>query len=375
MSTTAQPWADPQQQHRHFGSPALLRWGQHLVTFILVLIVLLRVFASGQHPWLSLGLSILFVAWYSAGFIRMARSQAKHLPAWWLAVLLVIWVASLASSPEFMWLAFSLWLLLGHQLPLLPSILWSVVVYAFTLLAPYLHNLEVTLAAAAGPLVGGLFAWGISRGDLQMERDAEVRTSLVDSLVRAQQEMADLQGELARSQHEAGIATERTRLAREIHDTVAQQLSSIGLHAKAAEASKDPAAATVALSRIDELSGQALTDLRRIIAALARQNSIPRRSPVPWVVSWRTSRQIRSCRPVWISSRGYPRCIPMCRSRCCALPSPHCPMCCATPRLLRWRSAWAPAATRYVWILSMTVSASFRTLAARRPVRTPAGSA
>src|SRR5690606_31275357 len=102
-----------------------------------------------------------------------------------------------------------------------------------------------------------------------MERDAEVRTSLVDSLVRAQQEMADLQGELARSQHEAGIATERTRLAREIHDTVAQQLSSIGLHAKAAEASKDPAAATAALSRIDELSGQALTDLRRIIAALA----------------------------------------------------------------------------------------------------------
>lgn len=269
MSTTAQPWADPQQQHRYFGSPALLRWGQHLVTFILVLIVLLRVFASGQHPWLSLGLSILFVAWYSAGFIRMARSQAKHLPAWWLAVLLVIWVASLASSPEFMWLAFSLWLLLGHQLPLLPSILWSVVVYAFTLLAPYLHNLEVTLAAAAGPLVGGLFAWGISRGYLQMERDAEVRTSLVDSLVRAQQEMADLQGELARSQHEAGIATERTRLAREIHDTVAQQLSSIGLHAKAAEASKDPAAATAALSRIDELSGQALTDLRRIIAALA----------------------------------------------------------------------------------------------------------
>lgn len=269
MSTSAQPWADPQHQHRHFGSPAVLRWGQHLVTSILVLIVLLRVFASGERPWLSLGAAALFAVWYSAGFVRMARGGSRQLPAWWLAVLLVIWVASLAASPEFMWLAFSLWLLLGHQLPLLPSILWSVVVYAFTVLAPYLHHSEVTLAAAAGPLVGGLFAWGISRGYLQMERDAEVRTSLVDSLVRAQQEMADLQGELARSQHEAGIATERTRLAREIHDTVAQQLSSIGLHAKAAEASADPEAATAALGRINEISGQALTDLRRIIAALA----------------------------------------------------------------------------------------------------------
>ncbi|MBM7768652.1 MULTISPECIES: sensor histidine kinase [Glutamicibacter] len=269
MSNPAQPWADPQKQHHYFGSPAVLRWGQHLVTFILVLIVLLRVFANGENPWITLGISIIFATWYSAGFILVARSRAKSLPARWLAVLLGIWIASLAASPEFMWLAFSLWLLLGHQLPLVPSILWSVVVYAFTILAPYLHHSEVTLAAAAGPLVGGLFAWGISRGYLQMERDAQVRTSLVNSLVRAQREMADLQEELARSQREAGIAAERTRLAREIHDTVAQQLSSIGLHAKAAEASKESDAAGKALVRIDELSGQALTDLRRIIAALA----------------------------------------------------------------------------------------------------------
>ena len=269
MSTSKPQWLDTQNQQHSLASPVVLRWGQHLVTAILLAIALLRQISAQGNVLPAILVSVLFATWYSLGSVSRAKKGVFAKPAWWLALLLGIWIASLFVSAEFMWLAFSLWLLLGHQLPFLPSILWSVVVYAFTLLAPYLHNAELSIAAIAGPLVGGLFAWGISRGYLQMERDAEVRTSLVDSLVRAQQEMADLQGELARSQHEAGIATERTRLAREIHDTVAQQLSSIGLHAKAAEASKDPESASAALSRIDEISGQALTDLRRIIAALA----------------------------------------------------------------------------------------------------------
>ena len=269
MSTAEPQRLETRNQQHAFASPSVLRWGQHLVTAILLAIALLRQLAAQDAALPAILVSVLFAGWYSAGFIAHSKAGAFAVRSWWLALLLGIWVASLFVSAEFMWLAFSLWLLLGHQLPFLPSILWSVVVYAFTLLAPYLHHGRLSIAAIAGPLVGGLFAWGISRGYLQMERDAQVRTSLVNSLVRAQHEMADLQEELARSQHEAGIATERTRLAREIHDTVAQQLSSIGLHAKAAEASKEPDAAEKALVRIDELSGQALTDLRRIIAALA----------------------------------------------------------------------------------------------------------
>ena len=254
--------------HQLITSPAILRWGQHVVTAILLAVVVLRGLSTEASLWPVLLAAALFAGWYVAGFVRMAvRGEAK-LPSWWIAVLLAIWVASLWTTPEFMWLAFSLWLLLGHQLPLLPSILWSLVLYAFTIMTPYLHNGQSSLASVVGPLVGGLFAWGISRGYLQ-RRDAEIRSKLVDSLMRAQQEMADLQEELARSQHEAGIAAERTRLAREIHDTVAQQLSSIGLHAKAATAAADPQTALDALARIDELSGQSLNDLRRIIAALA----------------------------------------------------------------------------------------------------------
>lgn len=269
MSSRDASGAAPGSQRHLLASPRVLRGGQHLVTAILLAIVLLRELTDASAPWGVLAAAGGFTLWYVAGFIGMARSGAQRLPVWWLTVLLALWAAGLWASPEFMWLAFSLWLLLGHQLPLLPSVLWSVVVFALTVLTPYWHHGSTNLAAIAGPLVGGIFAWGISRGYLQLEHDAQVRTELVNSLVRAQQEMTDLQVELARSQHAAGIAAERTRLAREIHDTVAQQLSSIGLHAKAALAAQDPGKAVQALERVDELSGQSLTDLRRIIAALA----------------------------------------------------------------------------------------------------------
>lgn len=267
LYSTATPHPDSGRQL--ITSPAILRWGQHVVTAILLAVVVLRGLSTESSPWLAFGAAVAFAGWYVAGFIVMAvRGEAK-LPSWWIAVLVAIWVASLWTTPEFIWLAFSLWLLLGHQLALSSSILWSLVLYAFTILTPYLHHGQLSLASMIGPLVGGLFAWGISRGYLQLERDAEIRSKLVNSLMRAHDEMADLQEELARSQHEAGIAAERTRLAREIHDTVAQQLSSIGLHAKAARAAADPQSGSEALARIDELSGQSLNDLRRIIAALA----------------------------------------------------------------------------------------------------------
>lgn len=269
MSTTQPHSAQSQNQQHALASPRVLRWGQHLVTAILLVIALLRQVSAQDNVLAAILISTLFAAWYIAGFITHPANKIHAKPTWWLAVLLLIWIASLFVSAEFMWLAFSLWLLLGHQLTFLPSILWSVVVYAFTLLAPYLHHGQLSIAAVAGPLVGGLFAWGISRGYLQMEQDAQERTSLVDSLMRAQEETTALQEELARSQHEAGIAAERTRLAREIHDTIAQQLSSIGLLAKAASAANDPKATFDVLERIDQLSGQSLNDLRRIIAALA----------------------------------------------------------------------------------------------------------
>ncbi|WP_404285364.1 sensor histidine kinase [Glutamicibacter arilaitensis] len=247
-----------------------LRWGQHLITAVLLLVALLRAISSSDsNTWLASAAATLFALWYLFGFVVLRSKGSTKLPGYWLAFLLASWALGMAASPEFMWVAFSLWLLIGHQLALGLSVLWSAAVYVVTVVAPFLHQGESTVSGIVGPLVGGTFAWGISRGYLQLERDIAERNELVASLLRAHQEMADLQEELIRSQHEAGALAERTRVAREIHDTIAQQLSSIGLHAKAALDSQQAPQAFIALERIESLSGQGLTDLRRIIAAMS----------------------------------------------------------------------------------------------------------
>src|SRR5699024_1252570 len=114
------------------------------------------------------------------------------------------------------------------------------------------------------------FAFGISRGYLQLLKDAAERERLVASLRRAQAEMSELQDEIALAQRHSGAIAERTRLARDIHDTVAQALSSSRLlaHAGSGRASEPEAART--LAEVEALSGGSLAGVRRIVAAFAR---------------------------------------------------------------------------------------------------------
>lgn len=60
-------------------------------------------------------------------------------------------------------------------------------------------------------------------------RDGRERRRLIASLVATQEEMAAVQDELARMQRESGASAERTRVSRDLHDTVAQSLSSVGV--------------------------------------------------------------------------------------------------------------------------------------------------
>lgn len=279
--TAAQPGAAAGAAHRQLPRTSLsavrsrifsaraLRLGQHAITVILLSFAVARGMLAGpEHGWLVALAGGVFAAWYAAGLSPSAQTR----PGWaalWLGVLLAVWAGALLVSSEFMWLAFSLWLLIGHLLTLGSSLLISLVVYALTIVAPYLHHGVASYAGIIGPLVGGSFAWGISRGYLQLLRDAEERNALVASLMQAHREMASLHEELARSQHEAGVLAERTRVARDIHDTIAQQLASITLHARAAADAGDGPGAVRALDQVQELSGEALADLRRIIAALA----------------------------------------------------------------------------------------------------------
>ncbi|MCW4467048.1 sensor histidine kinase [Glutamicibacter sp. MNS18] len=267
--------AHPPIRREKLISARLLQLGQHGITLVLLVFAVLRALVVDPgHGVLVLGVGILLAGWYVLGLPLMIRGGAPRRVLGWLAVLLALWVAALVVSAEFMWLAFSLWLLVGHLLGLGLSVLLSVLIYALAIVLPFVVYGNISYAGVLGPLVGGSFAWGISRGYLQLLHDVQERNTLVASLRQAHREMAALQEELARSQHEAGMLAERTRVARDIHDTIAQQLAAISLHARAAGGThsgpdSDSRQDARALEQVGELAGQALSDLRRIIAALA----------------------------------------------------------------------------------------------------------
>src|SRR5690606_34888220 len=200
--------------------------GQHVIAAGLAAIGVVRAIGDGTPVPAAVVSGLAILAWHTAGTVLPSRTSSRSLVVWWLIGFGVVWVAAVAVSSEFVWVAFLLWLLAGHLLPVPWGLLYSAIVLVVVITAPILHHGTTSYANVFGPLIGGIFAFGISRGYLQLLRDAAERGRLVGSLTRAQQEMADLQDELALAQRQSGAIAERTRISRDIHDTIAQALSS-----------------------------------------------------------------------------------------------------------------------------------------------------
>lgn len=245
-----------------------IRIGQAVITVVLLVIGAWRAAVDGVPlPWV-LAVSLVFLGWYGGGLLLSERTSDRRLATWWLLGLTLIWLGAVVVSPEFVWLAFPLWLLAGFVMRLRWALLLSAAVLAVVVTAPLLHTGTTTYANVIGPLVGGVFALGISRGYLELVRDGRERRRLIASLVATQEEMSALQDELARTQRESGASEERTRVSRDIHDTIAQSVSSIGMLARSALESGDPAQSNRALEQIGALAVEGLADARRIVNAL-----------------------------------------------------------------------------------------------------------
>lgn len=246
----------------------LVRHGQHLIAIALVTVGLIRALLTGAEPFATIVVAIALLGWYFAGMIFVERLLDRGRRILWWLVLLAVWGLSVVVSAEFVWIAFLLWMLAGYLLSVTMAIAASVLAYVVVVVAPLLHHGTTNYASVLGPLIGGVFAFGIARGYLQLVRDGEERERLLESLTRSQREAAHLQDELALAQRHAGASEERTRISRDLHDTVAQQLSSIRLLAHAAGKTTDAEAAR-SLEQVSSLATESLADVRRIIAALA----------------------------------------------------------------------------------------------------------
>jgi signal transduction histidine kinase len=255
------------------GLPGWQVWaGQAGIALGLTVIAAVRAAVGGASaPWTLAG-ALVFGCWFIAGTLWVwqvgGRPSGGVIAGWWLVGLGVIWTGALTVSVQFVWLAFPLWLLAGLMLPWRPAVAFSVVVFAGVVLTPVLDQGSVGYPGVIGPAVGGLFALGASRAYLRLVRDAEQRRELIASLRSAQRESLALADEMARMQRDAGADAERTRLSRDIHDTVAQAVSSIGMLARAALETGEAGHARRVLEQIDQLARDGLTDTRRIVNAL-----------------------------------------------------------------------------------------------------------
>lgn len=245
---------------------AVLTTVQHLLFGVLLVVTTFVALRSGAAPaWVIAGVA-LSVVWYIAG--RWLASRVTGRGVGWLLGLAVCWLLLVVVSPAYAWLGFALWLLAGHFL----TLPWAVVFVGLALLvvlgAPVLAGDPWTIAGVTGPTVGALFALGLSRGEHHLVRDAVERADLIRSLVRAQAETEELHAELAAAQRESGALSERTRLSRDIHDSLAQGFSSILLFARAGRLA-DEHARREALIRIEETAAAHLDEARRVVGALA----------------------------------------------------------------------------------------------------------
>ncbi|QLH24167.1 sensor histidine kinase [Streptomyces sp. Rer75] len=86
---------------------------------------------------------------------------------------------------------------------------------------------------------------------------------------------------LAELDRREAVTAERARMARELHDMVANHLSAIAIHSTAAQSLKDPAATEEALGVIRENSVRGLAEMRRLIGLLrdARDEEQPYAAP------------------------------------------------------------------------------------------------
>ncbi|MFG2664756.1 sensor histidine kinase [Streptomyces sp. NPDC048387] len=178
----------------------------------------------------------LLAAGYAAGVRAPAVGRSARAAGVWLAAMGAVWAVLLALSPDGLWLAFPLYFLELHLLRLR----WALAAVAVTACGAIggfvAHTGAANPGAFLGPLLGGAVAVATVLGYQALYRESERRRELIEELIATR-------AELAAAERGAGILAERERLAREIHDTLAQGLSSIQLLLRAAERtlSEDPA--------------------------------------------------------------------------------------------------------------------------------------
>ncbi|WP_078489899.1 sensor histidine kinase [Streptomyces bikiniensis] len=238
-------------------APLVLRLCLHLLMAGLLVLAAVR-----AHSAAGTVAAAVTGAVYAAGSYLPAVRTSRRAAGAWLGILGASWLVMLWLTPEALWVAFPLYFLQLHLLP----VRWSLPAVALTAGAAILsyvgHGAALNPGVFIGPLLGAAVAVATVLGYQALYRESERRRRLIEELVATR-------AELAAAERHAGTLAERERLAREIHDTLAQGLSSIQLLLRAAERALPPGSPAAGhIERARRAAQDNLAEARRFVRAL-----------------------------------------------------------------------------------------------------------
>jgi signal transduction histidine kinase len=254
----------------------------------LLLAVPLLPYVLSEHPTsgallITIGAAALAAAWISwMMFLEPSWTQHRWLVvAYFVGLDTLAWVLT-ARSP---WFAFFTWITFLHAFAYLPRI-WSWVACAPVAVA-------FGVAQSGGfhrPTVGTVVIWLVLgcvdmaligvfvQIGMRTEEQNRARKGMIAELAEANQrleqimaENTGLQAQLLVQAREAGVGDERQRMAREIHDTLAQGLTGIITQLEAAQQTSSDAERERRIGNATRLARDSLAEARRSVQALRPQ--------------------------------------------------------------------------------------------------------
>ncbi|GJF23489.1 sensor histidine kinase [Streptomyces sp. HO565] len=222
---------------------------------------LLRHPGEPRTPWI-IALSLALAALHLLGPVLSgagARPTRRSLA--WLGAVVAVWMVLVVLAPSFSWCAVPLFYTGLRTLPARAALVLVTVLTVFVVAA------QLQLAGRFDPnllLAPPAVAAIATAVFLHTERQAARQRALIDDLIRTRRE-------LAAAERREGTLAERQRLSMEIHDTLAQGLSSQRMLLQAAERvwESDPGKARTHVRGAASVAEHNLAEARRFVHDLA----------------------------------------------------------------------------------------------------------
>ncbi|MEU7008412.1 sensor histidine kinase [Streptomyces sp. NPDC046332] len=235
----------------------------HLAFFLLLGASLARFLL--RHPWEDrspwiVALSGALAALYLLGPVLGTRPTPRRIA--WLGTVVAVWMLLVVLAPSFAWCAVPLFYTGMRTLPPRAALV------LVTLLTVFVVTAQVQLSddgfdpnlVVAPPAVAAI----ATAVFVHAQRQADRQRALIDDLIRTRRELAAIE-------RREGTLAERQRLSMEIHDTLAQGLSSQQMLLQAAERTwdSDPSTARRHVRTAESIAERNLAEARRFVHDLA----------------------------------------------------------------------------------------------------------